>query len=90
METMNVRANLRTPDNVTLQHHYDNLGCITDRSQSSTWLEIEQIRAPEPGERAVVRCAGFQCLAYRDSKGRWREVGDKKCLPRVLEIILRF
>jgi hypothetical protein len=52
--------------------------------------EVAQSGTPAPGERAVVRCDGFQCLAYRDSTGRWREASDKKRLPQVLDIILRF
>ncbi len=42
------------------------------------------------GERAVVRCAGFRCLACRGADGKWRDAKDGKELPEVLEVILRF
>jgi hypothetical protein len=50
----------------------------------------EQIGLPVPGEHAVVRCARFQCLAFRDADGRWRDVRSKNRLPEVLEVVMRF
>jgi hypothetical protein len=41
-------------------------------------------------EEAVVRCKGFQCLAYRDKDGVWRSVANDEELPEVLAVVLRF
>ena len=45
---------------------------------------------PLTGERAVVRCPGFTCLAYRDPNGTWRMDKDDSELPQVLEVVFRF
>ena len=45
---------------------------------------------PPAGERVVVRCEKFTCLAYRDSKGVWRAAKDDSELPQVLEVVFRF
>jgi hypothetical protein len=45
-------------------------------------------RLPAPGERAIVRCPGFRCLAYRDGKGKWRSTHGGRELPEVLEVVL--
>jgi putative nucleotidyltransferase with HDIG domain len=42
---------------------------------------------PVPGEYAVVRCAGFQCLAHRDADGTWRSVFGNRIISDVLEVI---
>jgi hypothetical protein len=44
---------------------------------------------PAKGERALVRCPTFRCLAYRDAKGKWRDANDHQELPEVLEVITR-
>jgi putative nucleotidyltransferase with HDIG domain len=42
---------------------------------------------PAPGEHVLVRCPGFRCLAYRDTKGNWRGVFGNRQLAEVLEVI---
>jgi len=42
---------------------------------------------PAPGEQVLVRCSGFQCLAYRDAEGTWRSVFGNQELPDVLRVI---
>ena len=44
---------------------------------------------PAPGEHALVRCAGFQCLAHQDADGTWRSVFGNRIISDVLEIIPR-
>ena len=44
----------------------------------------------QTGERVVVRCPGFTCLAYRDAKGTWRADKDAAELPEILEVVFRF
>jgi len=54
---------------------------------------------PESGEagqrpqkiaaQAVVRCSGFQCMAYKDKNGIWHSVADDKEL-QVLEVVMLF
>jgi predicted RNA-binding Zn-ribbon protein involved in translation (DUF1610 family) len=50
----------------------------------------EKAQVPACGEKAVVRCQGFRCLAYRAADGKWRSVHSGKELPEVLEVVLRF
>ncbi len=45
---------------------------------------------PEVGERVLVRCPGFRCLAYRDAQGKWRNANGGEELSEVLEVLLRF
>jgi len=45
---------------------------------------------PPIGERVVVRCADFRCLAYRDAEGKWRDARNDKELPEVLEVVMKF
>lgn len=52
--------------------------------------DAQYVSLPPPGERVVVRCQGFKCLAYRDTKGVWRADKDDKELSEVLEIVFRF
>jgi putative nucleotidyltransferase with HDIG domain len=40
-----------------------------------------------PGEHVLVRCQGFRCLAYRDTKGIWRGVFGNRQLTDVLEVV---
>jgi hypothetical protein len=42
---------------------------------------------PVPGEQVLVRCPGFQCLAYRDAEGTWRSVFGNREIPEVLKVI---
>lgn len=42
---------------------------------------------PAPGEHALVRCAGFQCLAHRDADGTWRSVFGNRIISDVLEVL---
>lgn len=42
---------------------------------------------PAPGERVLVRCAGQQCLAYRDREGIWHRGFDNEKLPAGVEIL---
>jgi hypothetical protein len=37
----------------------------------------------------VVRCQGFQCVAYRDKSGVWRSVADDKQL-QIVEVVMQF
>ena len=59
-------------------------------SRPSEQTETEPGGLPAHGERVVVRCAGFRCLAYRDTKGKWRNAHGDQELPEVIEVILRF
>ena len=43
---------------------------------------------PKGREQAVVRCEGFQCLAYKGKDGKWHSAADDTVLD-VLEIVLR-
>lgn len=45
---------------------------------------------PAVGERVIVRCPGFRCLAYLDAKGKWRDANKGTELPEVLEVLLQF
>ena len=63
---------------------------MTESSRSTKITESNSSGLPVPGERAVVRCPGFQCVAYRDSNGSWREARTKEHLPEVLDIVLRY
>jgi hypothetical protein len=47
------------------------------------------VRQPKKAAQAVVRCEGFQCMAYRDKDGAWRSVADDKEL-QVLEVVMPF
>ena len=47
-------------------------------------------RSPAVGEKVVVRCHGFRCLAYRDKEGVWRSVSDGRELRGAVEVVLRF
>ena len=78
---MDVAAHLGAPGNIA------RMGASVELSRRA---EMQQSEVPLPGERAVVRCAGFQCLAYLDSEGAWRDAIDRKRLPKVLEIVFRF
>ena len=40
-----------------------------------------------PGEQVLVRCPGFQCLAYRDAGGIWRSVFGNRELREVREVL---
>jgi hypothetical protein len=87
---MNAACHLRKQNNVVTQDANGKLVSMLGSSGSSKSTEIEPASLPVPGERAVVRCAGFQCLAFRDSHGRWREARNKERVLEVLEIVLRF
>jgi hypothetical protein len=50
---------------------------------------ISKSRVPKGKEEAVVRCDGFQCLAYKGTDGKWHSVADDSVLE-VLEVVLRF
>jgi len=45
---------------------------------------------PAIGEAVIVRCAGFQCLAYRGRTNEWWDANDGTELSEVLEIVYRF
>jgi len=45
---------------------------------------------PAPGERVMVRCHDFRCLAYRDAEGKWRDAEHDKELPEVIEVLSDF
>jgi putative nucleotidyltransferase with HDIG domain len=44
-------------------------------------------RMPGPHEQVLVRCAAFQCLAYRNAQGEWRSVFGDHRIPEVLEVV---
>ena len=48
-----------------------------------------EVKGRQKTAEAVVRCKGFQCLAYRDKEGKWRGVSGEEVLE-VLEVVLRF
>ncbi len=85
---MNAASNLETQGNATHHHRYGSLSYAIMNDGSSKKPDMDLSGRPAPGERAIVRCHGFQCLAYRDSQGRWREASDKRLLE-VLEVVLR-
>jgi hypothetical protein len=87
---MNAANHLRTQDKIVSQDVCEKLVCMLESSGSSKSDKLELPRLPLPGELAVVRCAGFQCLAFRDSQGRWREARNKDRLLEVLEVVLQF
>jgi hypothetical protein len=70
--------------------HERNLVSVIGSCRPARTTETDQGELPAPGEYVVVRCHGFQCLAYRDSDGRWRDARSKGRLAEVLEIVLRF
>jgi hypothetical protein len=37
------------------------------------------------GQSVIVRCAGFDCLAYCDRNGTWRSVFGNRELPPILQ-----
>ncbi len=45
---------------------------------------------PRPGERVIVQCRGFRCLAYRDANEKWKDAATDQELPEVLEVLIRF
>jgi hypothetical protein len=49
----------------------------------------EPERQSRKAAEAVVRCAGFQCMAYKDKNGIWHSVADDKEL-QVLEVVMLF
>jgi hypothetical protein len=46
-------------------------------------------RQQKKAAQAVVRCSGFQCMAYKDKNGIWRSVADDQEL-QVLEVVMLF
>jgi hypothetical protein len=85
---MNAASNHRIDMNSVEENHHDNIVPLFGARQVGG-TEAQQSALPAPGEHAVVRCRGFQCLAYRDSDGTWRDVRSRKRLPEVLEIVMR-
>ena len=49
---------------------------------------VKEMKLPAFGERVLVRCSGFQCLAVMDRRGVWKDVFRKTlgaaCRPRKL------
>ena len=84
---MNAAWNFKTQDHIVNEKLCDKVCYILGGGSSG---EPKPTGLPAPGERAVVRCPGFQCLAYRDSKGSWREARSQQRLPEVLAVVLRF
>jgi hypothetical protein len=51
---------------------------------------MEENDLPAIGEAVIVRCPGFQCLAYRGRTNDWWDANDGTELSEVLEIVYRF
>jgi hypothetical protein len=83
---MRSTRNLGGQDKLSLQRHHPDFFALDKGSWLSANTDMEQRQLPAPGERVVVQCPGFRCLAYRDASGGWREAYDKEQLPEVLEI----
>jgi putative nucleotidyltransferase with HDIG domain len=49
--------------------------------------EPAQKQVPAPGDRVLVRCLGFKCLAHRATDGTWRSVFGNRILSDVLEVL---
>ena len=47
----------------------------------------EKRRATRSGNRAIVQCDGYRCLAYVDGEGKWRNVANDVLVPQVTEIV---
>jgi len=45
---------------------------------------------PPAGQRVVVQCEGYRCLAYRDREGKWRSAQSDAELTKVLRILHQF
>jgi len=87
--TMNVTSSHTTRGRATHPSRLSNfIPCVG--ASRLTGADLDQNGLPAPGEHVVVRCHGFQCLAYRDAEGRWRDVRNKNRLPEVLEVVMRF
>ena len=54
--------------------------------QEDSTQEKENI-LPPVGQKVLVQCRSFRCLAYRDENGRWRRAFGTKELPEVLQIV---
>jgi hypothetical protein len=87
---MNTARNLGTQSTVVHPARESDLFSVIGSSRPARTAEMDHSGLPAPGEYVVVRCPGFQCLAYRDSDGKWREARSKARLTDVLEIVLRF
>ena len=44
-------------------------------------------KLPATGQRVMVRCRGYSCLAYRDKEGKWRDAARDVELAEVLEVL---
>jgi len=46
---------------------------------------------PEPAVTPVlVQCAGFRCMAYQDTNGKWRSYYSHEALPGSIQVIPEF
>jgi len=40
---------------------------------NDTETVIRKRPSPQKSKSFIVQCVGFRCMAYRDSKGKWRD-----------------
>jgi hypothetical protein len=52
--------------------------------------KIKENDLPAVGEAVIVRCPGFQCLAYRGRTNDWWDANDGTELSEVIEVVYRF
>src|SRR5438128_12539380 len=66
------------------------LDAVENGAQTQDNGAAKERKLPPQGQRVMVRCRGFRCLAYLDKDGKWRNSSNNEELTEVLEVLYQW
>ncbi len=61
---------------------------MSNETETTQTIEPAVRKLPAPREKAfIVQCINFRCMAYRDTRGKWRDYFNGDELPSDVTII---